>query len=412
MRVINYLTISIIFSIVLQLSIEARPQYSLLQTYGAKCQSCHVNVHGGGARNFPGWLSRKDITAINPASIGIDGFYNFISESNTYFNDLLLFSMDTRFQTARWGRPDASRRDYMVMQVSPYFVVQPFDWMHIDLYYNFAYHIEPNKRYPGMEYYNASVYFTPFKDLPSIRAGYFQPPIGTKWDDHTLLVKRVSDQGKSQLLMPHDYSEWGIQIDYENIDWLGASFGVFGSENLSKNKVRDYIGNVKSMVNPNSLSYVFRLGVYPTLPGGYTSYMGGTLLLNGGLGFGSDGFYMKNDYLYVASLNFNIGISDKIALLTEYVTSEKQHSFTTDNFLIELNYQIFDYLILFARAERATTRQRIIDKDFYTNVNQYVLGAHINILPYIDLLPEYRIYDRELAPSYQSQWAFQIHLFY
>jgi len=44
--------------------------------------------------------------------------------------------------------------------------------------------------------------------------------------------------------------------------------------------------------------------------------------------------------------------------------------------------------------------------------NQYVFGSHIYLLPYIDLLPEYRIYDRGEVSGYSSQWTFQIHVFY
>jgi hypothetical protein len=208
-------------------------------------------------------------------------------------------------------------------------------------------------------------------------------------------------------MIPHDYAEAGALLEYEGLSWLSASMGAFTTDKLSKVMLTNYLTNKIPMVNPDELSYNLRLVLTPEIFEGWAAYIGGTMFFNNGKGI--DGI---DSYFYVANLFCNIGLTDKLALMTEYCTAEKQFTMTTDNFLVELNYQVNDAVIPYVRAERGTTRQRVFEDDNFYNVNQYVLGASINVLPYIRLLPEYRIYDRELAPGYQSQWAVQVHVFY
>jgi hypothetical protein len=102
--------------------------------------------------------------------------------------------------------------------------------------------------------------------------------------------------------------------------------------------------------------------------------------------------------------------------------TEKQWSRQTNNIALELNYQPLEGLMFFARGEQALTTQRLNLKDIGNvpsseqwedyKTKQYVFGAHIILLPSIELLPEYRIYDREAVPGYWSQWAFQLHAYF
>lgn len=392
-------------------SADAKPQYSILQTYGTKCINCHVNMQGG-VRSYQGWLSRKDISLIKPSSIGLEQAFEAISSSNTFLDDKLLFGIDFRYQSAKWGPPESAERDQMVMQLYPTLVVTPVQGVKLEASYNFAYDIESLKRYPNQLQYQFSLELDLFDELPSLRAGFFRPSVSTKYDDHTMLIYRTADNRRSLLLYPHDYAEWGAQIDYNKLSWLYASAGVFSGYNMSKMRVTDYMNNRIPLAKENSTSYAFSLSIHPELGSGINTFFGGSLYLNGGLGIGDDGITKNENYMYIASLFFNIGLSDKVALMTEYVTSEKQFAFTTDNFLIELDYQAMESILVYARAERGTTRQRLFSEDYFYNVNQFVFGAQINLLPYIVLLPEYRIYDREAAPKHQSQWAFQLHVFY
>jgi hypothetical protein len=390
--------------------LDAKPQYSVLMTYGAKCENCHVKPEGG-VRNFPGFLARKDISLVKPSWIGMQGAFETIGETNT-FADMFLFGLDGRYQTAKWGSPDKSVRDYMIMQLNPSLVITPVQWLQLEGSYNFAYDIEDLKRYPNQQNYSASAIIKPSEDLPGLRFGFFRPPVGNKYDDHTMLILRTADRGKSLPMIPHDYAELGIQLDYEPLSWLQTQLGVFNSDILSDMKVSNYLNQKIPLVNKESLSYCLRAVATPEIGSGLAVYAGGSLLLNNGKGDKNGSDNRNEKYFYLGTLFFGIGLTDKMSLIGEYWAAEKQHSFTSDNFMLEVDYQLMEPIILYARAERGTTRQRLISENLYYLVNQYVFGGQINLLPFIVLLPEYRIYDREAAPDYQGQWAFQVHLFF
>jgi hypothetical protein len=388
------------------ISMQARPQYSILQTYGAKCTSCHLDNQGG-VRSFQGWMSRKDISLVKPEWIGLQGFFNNVTTSNTVLDDKVLFGEDFRYQEARFGPVDNSTREYLVMQLNPHLVITPIKGLEFHGSYNFAYDLEDLHRYPHQQQYTFTTTVKPWENLPYLKIGYFKPYVGTKYDDHTMLVNRMASNQRSLPLIPHDYAEFGAELEYESLSWLGASLGAFTTDKLSQVIVSNYLTNKIPLVNPNTLSYNMRLVFTPEIFEGWSAYMGGTMFFNTGKGI--DG---KDSYFYVFNLFCNIGLTDKLALMTEYCTSEKQFTSTTDNILLELDYQVTDAIIPYIRAERGTTRQRVFQDDVFYNVNQYVFGASINVLPFIKLLPEYRIYDREAAAGNQTQWAVQLHVFY
>ena len=385
----------------------ARPQYSILQNFGTKCIGCHYNTQGGGARTQPGWMARKDISLINPSSIGLQDFYDMMS-SNSALDESIMFGTDFRWQYAKWPPPIG--RDMMVMQFSPYLIIQPFGWLGFEGFYNIAYDIAYDKRFVGQNPYSVSMYIKPSEKLPSLRVGYFQPTIGTKYDDHTMLIREVTGFSRSgggfdpkfskpptKPLIPDDYAEFGAQIDYEALDWLGLSVGAFDTKNMIKLTTKNKTNTTISVVDTGSVSMVLRAFVTPpTLIDGITTFLGGTYLLNG-------------DY-YISSAFLNIGLTEKLCLITEYVRSEKKDSRLTQNVLAEVTYAVTDAVLPFIRAERGQTKYKNENHPFYTN--QFVFGAHINILPYIDLLPEYRIYNSEQVPGYNAEWTFQVHIFY
>jgi len=151
-----------------------------------------------------------------------------------------------------------------------------------------------------------------------------------------------------------------------------------------------------NLVDSNTISLSGRAMISPELGMGLTSYFGGSFLLNGD-------FYFSNLFM-------GIGMSEKWAFLAEFTDHGKKDSRRSISWLGELTYQVSDSFLPFIRAERQTTREVNL-KDLYY-VNQFVLGAHIYILPYFDLLPEYRIVDREHIDGYHSSIAFQIHIWY
>lgn len=397
-------TILIMFIVICcSTELSARPQYSIIQTFGTKCIGCHVNTQGGGLRNNPGWLSRKDISLIKPSKIGLASVFD-APGSNTLFNDMVTFGLDFRYQSARWPRTVAStppklitRREWMVMQCSPAISVKPIKWLEFEGFYNFAYEIEKDKRYTAQNAYAASMYIRPADNLPSLRVGYFQPTIGTKYDDHTMLIKTaINARDRRTPVVPDDYAELGAQVDYDGIKWLGLSAGAFDTKNLSKLTARDKDGKTIPIVKDKSVSTVLRGVLFPEIGKSINAFLGGTILVN-------------DDY-YVSSVFVNSGLSDKFSLMTEYCRSEKKNSRLTLNFLAELTYQLHESVLPFVRAERAVTKDKVENKPFYAN--QFVFGAHINPLPYFDFLPEYRIFNSEQISGYSSEWTLQLHVFY
>ncbi|MBI5324064.1 MAG: hypothetical protein HZB41_02075 [Ignavibacteriae bacterium] len=402
----NILIITFILFISISIA-GARPQYSILQNFGTKCIGCHYNTQGGGVRNQPGWMSRKDISLINPGTIGLQGFYDALS-TNTLYNESITFGTDFRWQDARWP---VIGRDIMVMQLSPYLILQPFNWLGFEGFYNLAYDIASDKRFVGQNPYAFSMYIKPSEKLPSLRIGYFQPTLGTKYDDHTMLIREVTGFARSSTfntvnkykrpgtipLIPDDYAEWGAQLDYEALDWLGLSAGMFRADNLAALTSVSKTGTPIPVVDSGSYSAVFRAFITPpTLIDGITTFLGGT--------------YFINDDYYISSAFLNLGLTEKLSLMTEYMRSEKKDSRFTQNVMVEVTYAVTDAFLPFIRAERGQTKYKIENHPFHTN--QFVFGVHLNLLPYIDLLPEYRIYNSEQVEGYARQWTFQIHVFY
>jgi hypothetical protein len=407
-------TFFVLLSFLVASSAFARPQYSILQSFGTKCTGCHVNVQGGGARTNPGFYSRKEISLIDPSWIGLSGFYEPLT--NSFLDDMVTVSLDFRYQNAKWGAPHNSKRDGMVMQFSPAIAITPFDWLTAEGFLNVGYFIEKEKRYGAQQPGAGSLIVKPWSDLPSLRVGYFQPPIGQKWDDHTILLRNVTNNQGRKPLIPDDYAELGAQLDYEALDWLSASVGVFSAQNLAGLNIQLDRSDPNSasrtskvaFVDSNSVSTVLRGVISPPEFLGLTAFGGGEILINRDL--------------YISSLFVNFGMQGMFSVMTEYMRSQKKDSRLTMNFLVDVTYQLTESVLPYVRLERgitkevptynATTRQYTNDAPYY--VNQYVIGAHINLLPFIDLLPEYRIFDRE-DPKYsgtQNQWAFQLHIFY
>jgi hypothetical protein len=71
---------------------------------------------------------------------------------------------------------------------------------------------------------------------------------------------------------------------------------------------------------------------------------------------------------------------------------------------------LHDGILIEGRFEKAFTDDLAHKATWKTN--QYLIGLRIIPLPFIELRPEYRIYDREWAEGYQAQYAVQLHIFY
>jgi hypothetical protein len=390
--------------------LTSRPQYSIIQSFGTNCSACHFNVQGGGSRIASGWASRNTISLL-PAD-----WMSEIFTANSWMDDKITFGLDARPQLAKWPAAGqgtevpvgTTEYNFMLMQLTPYLIISPFSWLSFEGQYNVSYNLYTDKRYVGQHPFAASAIFKVSSDLPQLRVGYFQPTMENKWDDHTLLSHQFYGKSRS-VVVPDDYAELGAQLDYEGIPWLSASLGAFTSNNLAQYSVKTYLdesmrskpvddSEFKSikLVDSNSISIVGRAFVSPNLGAGLTSYIGGTMFYN-------------NDY-YISNLFLGIGISDKFAFLAEFTDANKKDSRRAITYLGEFTYNLTESFLPYLRFERQLTREVTEKNPYYTN--QVVLGAHVYVLPYVDLLPEWRIVDKEHIEGYHSSFAVQLHLWY
>ncbi|MCX6156109.1 MAG: hypothetical protein NT007_18325 [Candidatus Kapabacteria bacterium] len=400
----------------------ARPQYSILQSYGIKCTGCHISINGGGARNAQGNISRNSISLIPADKIPVLGtVFDKISNNNSFFDDKIMWGMDVRYQSARWPAAadtvtlKRTARDQMIMQFTPYLIFTPVEWLQIDGLYNIASEIDA-RLMTGQQPWMAALTIktTNWMDgwLPNFKAGKFQPGIGIRWDDHTVLnryaygvSKGKGTQGKNgedyfsrtPLYPSDDYAEYGAELNFEKIDWLELAVGGFMADNLvTMSQITDRSGVKHNVVDSGSFSLTGKILVIPPVWHGIASFIGGTFLKN-------------NDYL-LSNAFLSFGIGDKFCAIAEFARSEKKDLRQTQAYLFEADYQIKDYLIPFVRLEHSVCREHSALNPIYAT--QYDFGMHLNLLPFIELIPEYRIFRYEHIPGYASQWTFQLHVFY
>ncbi len=366
---------------------KALPQFSMLT--GNKCINCHISSEGGKERNGLGWYTRSDIGLLAPDDIGIGKIFRKVAGTNEFFNKKVIFGFDFRYQTALIG----TERKYFGMQASPYLVVRPLEWLttggSYDLFYNF--NIAP---WPGQQKWSAFVILQPGLTMPSLKAGYFEPPIGMNYDDHTLLISQeiLGSQGHyfPVQMIPPDYAEYGAEINYEGLKWLSLTAGLFNSNNLAD----IYAGGTSNLADSNTVSAAFRASVWQR-------FFENKLNLNLGAS------YFTNYDFNITAVFLNAGLTDNLTLLTEILWSDKSGVRKTRNYLIGATYQLFDFLLLEARYEGGRTDDNI---NSVMNANQYVAGLQFFPFPFIEFRPEYRVFKQESGT--QSQFAAQLHIFY
>ncbi len=367
----------------------ALPQYTLIT--GNRCINCHVNAQGSGLRNDLGFLSTEDISIVSFKDIGLS-----VLEKNLTTNQLLdgklTYGLDFRMQSARSYLSANSERKLFPMQASAYMAVQPVTWVTAEGQYNFG-----GVRYIGQQEWAASLIIQPSLDLPSLRAGFFQPSIGVRYDDHTMLVRQQSGATLTPLVAPY-YAEWGAEVRYNAPLWLDISGGVFSAKNLSKLYVADTAGFARPIIlDSNKMSLNGRIAFTPRFfEETLNTNIGASILNNGD-------FTMINSFV-------GIGWQDHASLMIEYMMQGNKNQRQLRSFSSELMYKVYDPLYVYVRAERGNNDNVI--KGVATNkyTNQYVFGVQAFILPFIELRPEYRIIDTE--EYYRTRWTVQLHVFY
>ncbi|MFN8360526.1 MAG: hypothetical protein U0264_11485 [Candidatus Kapaibacterium sp.] len=380
------------------------PQFSLMT--GNKCQSCHINSQGGGLRNDLGWYSWNEQSLISPSSVGLGWLYGENNTCNTFLDDnVLTIGTDLRLQSARGHAVDDAPRKLFPMQTAVYGALRATKWLQIEASINPGHKrfgSSPVSNYSGQQPWTASVIFQPTLTLPQLRAGFFMPSIGMRNDDHTKLIWNVpSANGTStqSAIIPPLYAEFGAEATYDATKWLTVSAGIFDSKTLSEMPVTQYTAaNTSSQISLVSAakapSFVARAVVWPRfMDDNLNTYLGSSVLIN-------DDFTFINTFA-------GVGLSDKASLMLDFATSTKKDIRTTSVGSIEGMYQLLEALLLTARVETGRTTT-VNASTAYTQA--VVLGAHVFVLPYVEIRPEYRIMDTDDFRS--SRYAFQLHLFY
>jgi hypothetical protein len=385
------LIILILFSITIEAI--ATPEFSLWTDN--RCSKCHVNQIGGGARTKFGAEFGRDVTALNPLDIGLEDIFGTIDRSNYSRGDTTAIGGDIRFQFIRSSKIPNPPTRLIPMQASIYQMSKITDWLTIDEQVNFAKII-----FPGQTLWSASAQFKPVSWLPTLRIGHFMPSLGIRDCDMTSLDRRIAAPDGSESLIPPDWAEFGTELNYEGLDFLTVNAGMFDNENLSQLSM--YSGQVPLIPLKHNPSFTGRIMFYPAwvdedLP---NSYIGTSALING-------------KFIYTASF-LGVGITNDIHAYLRFSTTNRPYARATANYVAGVTYMPYHGIFIGGRLEHGAT-DLIFQVENYTDKvtiknNFIVLNVKAQILPGIEILPEWRWYDTEDYRS--SRFDLQFHLYF
>ncbi len=381
-----------LFLLLLPALLQARPEYSALT--GNRCISCHVNVQGGAVRNLLGSYAASDLSIFNLEDTGAGETFKKINDYHSFWEDRILWGFDYRLQSAKLGGPVHSEREIFSMQAAPYLVINPFKWLTLQGQYNFV-----EALYPAQKSWSASVIINPSYELPQLRIGFFQPSIGLRHDDHTVLIRQTAGLRRANPVIPPDYAELGAEASYIAFKFLNITAGIFTAESMSENIVFNSQGQPLSLIPDDKTAQLVKAVYMPRFFGNMLNVqIGGTYFWGGDFSI-SDGFLM-------------LGWTDRISFIAEIMMSNKANIRETSNYLLELMYQLHPALKPYIRYESASTDDLTGASKITYEAKQYVFGVNFYPIPYVELRPEYRIYDREAAEGHSAQWTLQLHLYY
>lgn len=377
------------------------PQFSALS--GNRCSNCHVAPHGGGLRSDLGWYSYNDVGLIGRDNPAVKWLYDLDNE-NTFFGGLLSLGMDLRIQNTRSFFSDSARRVTFPMQAALYASLHPVKGVTVEGSFNLAaLRKEANSsrtvRYPGQRDGHLSAILQPDIAWPSLRVGLFRPGIGVRYDDHTVFpVSLVTSQSRQPLYAPN-WAEYGAEVTYEGLEWLTLSAGAFGSQGLSELRLPNGLATVHA-IEGNAPTITAKAMVWPRFfEDMLNTYVGASILVNGDL-------RMLNTAI-------GIGITDHLSVTADWLHMTKPNVTTTNNGMVEVMYQVLPELLPFVRWEGSATDLHALDAQGARDDVVYagVFGAQIFVLPYVELRPEYRVWDTRWEGN-TTRWNFQLHIFY
>jgi len=376
-------------------TLYAIPQYTLLT--GNRCINCHVATQGGGLRNELGWYSRSDAALIPATSPAIAWLYS-TSEGNDYVDGQLLLGLDARVQHTRSFFENTTDRYTFPMQFAVNAAWKFSDAFIINGSVNIAalqLREQPVKRFPGQEPAHLSAIIQPTHEWPSLRVGYFRPTVGMLYDDHTNFATNVVTTSSRRPFLPPNWAEVGAEVSYETPLWLTLQAGVFGTGALRQVRLPD---GTTRLTEGNSPTFTVRAVFWPKFfEDAVTTWIGGSHLSSSELG--------------ITSAFLGIGLSDVASLMIDQSMIQRSGGFSTSNFMTELLFQLHEGAMPYVRYEQGATQTIIGDATRREFAESVILGAQIFPIPFVELRPEYRVWNTHL-PGHVGRWNLQLHLYY
>ena len=409
------MTAVLIISAFYVINLHSRPEYTLVT--GNNCANCHMNPQGGGQRTYDGRYFRNQTSLIGKKL----SFFKNWNEGESSLDQYMLWGFDYRMQDAMLG----SERRLFSMQFTPYVSIMPTNWMTLSLQYNLigvlhdAFKNDPTMSkfyiglYPGQKGLQTSVSFKPSKELPTLKVGYFQPAIGMRYDDHTMLNRQINYTFPP--ILPPDNSELGAEVNYDYGLDLQLTGGVYGAKSMSEIIFTYYdklfIRHDVPIVGTGSTSYLGKVVYSPRFAENFVNtFVGASYLVN------SD-YSLMNAFV-------GVGLTDYVSLSGEYVISNKKDFKKSNVIMAQLLYQPVTAVNVFVRYENSVTQDHAIPSETnnpayseFTN-EKIVLGLGVFVIPNLELKPEYRMlsYKNTAGPNYvmdpSNEWALQLHLYY
>ncbi|MSP91270.1 MAG: hypothetical protein EXR79_05645 [Myxococcales bacterium] len=417
---------------------------------GSRCVNCHVNPQGGGLRSDLGWYSMNQVGAVTWDKLGLSGLHNI--ESNTWMDGKLLFGFDDRMQMAKLGpaprydkktgsviEPD---RIFFPMQVAPGLAFLPMPSLTLSATANISGLLASYKdglddpkpkwtknfrRYAGQSGYEAWALWQGEFTWPSVKVGVMQPSFGIRHDDHTMLLRRDA-RNLGQPTLPPYYADPGLEVSY-TLDFEGEALsshltldaGVFMARNFADFETRMNTAKYLLLLNgktPESDVKAANQGT-PIVTARATWFP--QMLEHGLNGTVQASLFQAGD---VAMHDVAIGIGKGYwgTLIAEYMHGMAPKR-TISNWMVQLSYPAYDWLIPEARFESASTNDQHDDgtlKDW--TATSAVVGVQFFPVPFLELRPEYRYLFASDAGAEDpaadlwhyatAQWTFQAHLFF
>jgi len=105
----------------------------------------------------------------------------------------------------------------------------------------------------------------------------------------------------------------------------------------------------------------------------------------------------------------SVGVTDEVYIMLDATLASKQDVQSSFTFMTEVGWNFWEPIIAFARFETGSTDQTKVTAT--SSANSGVLGAQIFLIPYVELRPEYRLFDTS-REGVATRWNVQLHIFY